>query len=120
MGNNVTLPDDEFKKSYENFNQNEATMRKIIKKLISQAEILKLESYNEEYKIIKILDNKMKINFDLMEKDYLTSKTQNINTKLLELKKTRLSEIKKRYLTLIEEYMQLPLKIFSTLKLSIQ
>lgn len=117
MGNKMRLPEnDEFSKLYSQFILKERELRIVIDDLGKLATTLRLESYNEKYEKIKVIDNEIKFVYYQMEK----KAADKMNTQNETLKKQLLVEVKKRYLSLIEDYMKIPLKIFSTIKLEIK
>ena len=121
MGNSTKLrldPNDEFLIHFEKFIENEKKIKKIIKLLLLKAENLNLETYNEYYISIEEYEKELKKSFSMMEKDIYKEKFNSKEKE--EYKKKKLVLIKKKFMNLIEEYMKLPLKIFSTIKVSIK
>ena len=117
MGNKINLPpNDEFLINYNQFIFKERELKCVINDLYALAETLKLESYNKKYENIKRIDNEIKFLYNQMEKNVIDKNNQNHEF----YKKQKLVEVKKKYLSLIEDYMKIPIKIFSALKLEIR
>ncbi len=120
MGSKLNLPkDDEFLNYYNEYILKESELKSIIDELYRSAELLKIETYNERYEKIKVIDNNLKFLYKQMEGSAI-DKINPQQQKHEEFKKQKLVEVKKRYLSLIEEYMKIPIKIFSTIKLEIK
>ena len=114
MGNKIKLPEnDEFSMLYSQFILKERELRIVIEDLDKLAATLKLESYKEKYEKIKVIDNEIKFIYYQMER----KAADKMNAQNESVKKQLLVEVKKRYLSLIEDYMKIPVKIFSTIKL---
>lgn len=117
MGNKMNLPEnDEFSTLYSQFILKERELRVIIEDLNKLAATLRLESYNEKYERIKSIDDNIKFLYYQMERKVLDKMSPQNET----IKKQLLIEVKKRYMSLIEDYMKVPVKIFSTIKLEIK
>jgi hypothetical protein len=117
MGNKIDLPvNDEFSRLYSQFVLKEREIRLIINDLDKLAATLRLESYNNKYEKIKTIDNEIKFLYYQMEK----KAADKMNSQNDALKKQLLVEVKKRYMSLIEDYMKIPMRIFSTIKLEIK
>lgn len=117
MGNKINIPEnDEFFINYKQFIIKETELKNKIDELYRLADNLRLESYNEKYDKIKIIDNEIKFLYSQMEKKAVDRN----NPKLEEIKRKKLIEVKKKYLSLLEDYMKIPVKIFSTIKLEIK
>jgi len=113
----MNLPEnDEFSTLYSQFILKERELRVIIEDLNKLAATLRLESYNEKYERIKSIDDNIKFLYYQMERKVLDKMSPQNET----IKKQLLIEVKKRYMSLIEDYMKVPVKIFSTIKLEIK
>lgn len=117
MGNKMKLPEnDEFSRLYSDFMIKERELRIIIDDLNKLAATLRLESYNDKYEKIKSIDNEIKFLYYQMERKV----ADKMNAQNETIKRQLLVEVKKRYMCLIEDYMKIPVKIFSTIKLEIK